>query len=281
MVKRLALLLAAALALLVGLAWWALRPAPPAGGTGAPGQGAGGQAQALSSTAGAASQAEVLTPTARLALVIDDWGYLKVPVERLKNIRFQLTTSILPNLPYSRASAEASHAGGHQVILHCPMQSVRSIAKERNTLLVTMSPAQARAALQADWDSVPWLEGMNNHEGSRASADRALMDVAAAFLKEKGAFFLDSVTTNHSAIPAAAKAAGVPWARRRVFLDNVDKASAVEAQLKLAVALARKDGQCIAIGHPKKNTLDVLERLAPGLAAQGITLVKVGDLVHP
>jgi uncharacterized protein len=128
---------------------------------------------------------------------------------------------------------------------------------------------------------VPWAEGMNNHEGSKASADRALMDVAAGFLKQKGAFFLDSVTTPHSAIPAAAKAAGVPWARRRVFLDNVDNAAAVEAQLKQAVALALKNGDCIAIGHPKKNTLDVLDRLAPQLAAQGVTLVKVGDLMHP
>jgi hypothetical protein len=221
------------------------------------------------------------TPSARLALVIDDWGYQSAPVERLKGITFQVTTSILPNLRFSRAAAEASHAGGHEVILHCPMQSVRAVAKERNTLTTDMTPDQARAALQADWDSVPWLVGMNNHEGSKASADRALMDVAAAFLKERGGFFLDSVTTARSAIPAAAKAAGVPWARRRVFLDNDQRPAAVEAQLKAAVALALKNGDCIAIGHPHKNTLDVLERLAPGLASQGVTLVKVSELVHP
>lgn len=283
MVKRLVLLLVLALAMLAGLLWWVFRPAmaPPASG-GQAGQSESGQpsGQALSPTAGGGPEASSTTPSARLALVIDDWGYQNWPVERLKKLQFQLTTSILPNLPYSRAAAEASHAGGHQVILHCPMQSVKSIGRERHTLLVSMSATQARAALETDWNSVPWLEGMNNHEGSKASADRALMDVAAAFLKEKGCFFLDSVTTNRSAIPAAAQAAGVPWARRRVFLDNVDKASAVEAELKLAVALARKNGDCIAIGHPKKNTLDVLERLAPGLAAQGITLVKVGDLMH-
>ncbi|MGH7441746.1 MAG: divergent polysaccharide deacetylase family protein, partial [bacterium] len=107
---------------------------------------------------------------ARLAIVLDDWGYLRVPVERLKDLHFPLTTSILPGLPYSRASAEASHALGDCVILHCPMQSVKSIRRERYTLMAGMDPIQARGMLQAEWNSVPWLCGLNNHEGSKASA---------------------------------------------------------------------------------------------------------------
>jgi len=107
------------------------------------------------------------------------------------------------------------------------------------------------------------------------------MDVVAAFLKEHNAFFLDSVTTPQSAIPAAARAAGVPWARRRVFLDNDESAPAVAAQFRIAIALAKKNGSCIAIGHPHPGTLKVLEQLAPEAAAQGVTLVTVGALVHP
>jgi len=241
--------------------------------------------EAVPTPAAAPTPGPVAAPTppsgALLALVLDDWGYQKAPVERLKTLKFPLTTSILPNLPYSRAAADASHADGDVVILHCPMQSVKSVGREKNTLLTTMSPAQARAALETDWDSVPWATGMNNHEGSKASADRALMDVAAAFMKEKGGFFLDSVTTNRSAIPAAARAAGVLWARRRVFLDNVITEPAIERELNEAVALALKHGSCIAIGHPHKQTLDVLARMAPGLAARGVTLVTVNVLVHP
>ncbi len=94
-------------------------------------------------------------------------------------------------------------------------------------------------------------------------------------------FSLDSVTTPRSAIPAAAKAAGVPWARRRVFLDNDESSPAVAAQFRIAIALARKNGSCIAIGHPHPGTLTVLEQLAPEAAAQGVTLVTVGALVHP
>lgn len=269
-----------ALAVLALLAWWAFKPqgpsAPPATPAGVPGQ-------VPSPAATPAEAAPTPVPAGpRLAICIDDWGYVVEPVKRLQSgLRFPLTTAILPHLPQSAASAEASFAAGHEVILHCPMQSVKSIRREKETLLVGMAPEAARAALAAEWGSIPHLVGMNNHEGSAGSADRALMDVVAAFLKERHAYFLDSVTTPKSAIPAAATAAGVPWARRRVFLDNVDSVAAVTAQFRQAVAIARKTGQCIAIGHPKKNTLDALERLAPEAQAQGIVLVPVSALVHP
>jgi len=262
------------------LAWWAFRPAlpppkpaPPPPATPVP----------------TAVVAAALTPTAeaipdgpKLAICIDDWGYLAAPVKRLEaGLKFPLTTAILPNLPYSVASANASFAAGHEVILHCPVQSVKSIGREKGTLLVGMSAQEAHDLVAGHWAAVPHLVGMNNHEGSAGSADRTLMDGAAAFLKERGAYFLDSVTTPKSVIPAAAKAAGVRWSRRRVFLDNVDTVAAVTAQFQQAVALARRNGSCIAIGHPRKATLDVLEKLAPQLEAQGVHLVKVSALVHP
>jgi hypothetical protein len=267
--------------LLGGLAWWAFKPAGPAPRP----------APAPAATPAPTAVVAALSPTPvtvappagpLLAICIDDWGYLVVPVRRLDSgLKFPLTTAILPNLPYSVAAAEASYAAGHEVILHCPVQSVKSIGREKGTLLVGMSAQQAHDLVAGHWASVPHLVGMNNHEGSAGSADRALMDGAAQFLKEKGAYFLDSVTTPKSVIPQAAKAAGVPWARRRVFLDNVDSVAAVTAQFKLAVASARKNGSCIAIGHPRKATLDVLEKLAPQLEAQGVHLVKVSALVHP
>lgn len=260
------------LVLLGLLAWWALKPVPPR----AP--------QPVVPLAATPVPTAVPVPPeakGRLAIVIDDWGYQSAPVQRLKGFKFQLTTAVLPGLAYSREAAEASFAGGHEVILHCPMQAVGPIRREKGTLLKGMPKGQALALLEAHWASVPHLSGLNNHEGSAGSTDRALMDAVAGFLKEKGAFFLDSVTSAQSVIPEAAKAAGVPWAKRRVFLDNVDKPEAVEAMLRQAAKLAVKNGSCIAIGHPRKATLDVLERLAPELQAGGLELVKVSDLVHP
>ena len=276
---RKAAMLCALLAVLGALGWWLVHRAPGPGEKPAP--------TATVPTPGpspAAAQATAVPAAAgpKLAICIDDWGYLAAPVQRLKDgLRFPMTTSILPNLPHSVDSAEASFAAGHEVILHCPMQSVRNVGREKGTLLTGMDAGQCRAILAEEWAAVPHLAGLNNHEGSAASADRALMDVVAGFLKERNAFFLDSVTTPKSAIPAAAKAAGLPWARRRVFLDNDESAAAVAAQFRQAIAVAKKNGTCIAIGHPHPATLAVLEQLAPEAAAQGVSLVTVGALVHP
>jgi polysaccharide deacetylase 2 family uncharacterized protein YibQ len=266
---------AAGLLLLGLLAWWALRP--PTGGSGQAPVVLPGTPTAVP----APSDVPVPAPKGRLAIVIDDWGYQAQPVQRLKGFKFRLTAAILPGLAHSKAAAEAAFAGGNEVILHCPMQALGPIKREKGTLLKGMPADEAKALLQAHWDAVPHLSGLNNHEGSAGSTDRALMDVVAGFLKAKGAFFLDSVTSAQSAIPQAAKAAGVPWAQRRIFLDNVDQPDAVEAQLRQAAKLALKNGSCIAIGHPRKATLDVLERLAPELQAAGLQLVKVSELVHP
>jgi len=273
-------LLACLLGCLGLLGWWLVHRAPGPGETVPAPAVTPGPAAAV--TAGPAVTPVPAAAGPRLAICIDDWGYLAAPVARLRSgLRFPMTTSILPDLPHSVDSAEASFAAGHEVILHCPMQSVHNVGREKTTLLISMSAAQCRAALEKDWAAVPHLVGLNNHEGSAASADRALMDVVAGFLKERHAFFLDSVTTPKSAIPAAAQAAGVPWARRRVFLDNDESPAAVAAQFRAAIALAKRNGSCIAIGHPHPATLTVLEQLAPEAAADGVTLVTVGALVHP
>ena len=45
---------------------------------------------------------------------------------------------------------------------------------------------------------------------------------------------------------------------RDVFLDNSLNKSEIRTQLQLAVSKAKKNGYAIAIGHPHKNTLEVL-----------------------
>ncbi|MBF3155192.1 divergent polysaccharide deacetylase family protein, partial [Pseudomonas aeruginosa] len=66
---------------------------------------------------------------------------------------------------------------------------------------------------------------------------------------------------------------GLASVSRDVFLDNEATPEAVSAQLQAGVALARKQGSALLIGHPHKATLDVLARELPKLRAQGIELV--------
>lgn len=255
------------LALLGGLAWWALKGPSP---------------QDRPPLAQPAAQATPVpeAPKARLAIVLDDWGYKKAPVEQLARLPKPLTLAVIPHLAYSRLAAERGAALGHEVIVHCPMAAKGGGHPEPSLLASGQSALQVRAKLEEDFLSVPGAVGLNNHEGSLATEDRALMDAVAAVLKDKNAYFLDSVTSPKSKIPAAAKAAGIPWAARRVFLDNEDDQAAVAVQVAEAIACAQKRGACIAIGHPRPATLAALESALPGLEGQGVRLVKVSELLE-
>lgn len=215
----------------------------------------------------------------RLAVVIDDWGYRKEPIARLERLPGPLNVAVLPRLAYSRLAAKTAARRGFEVLLHCPMAAKGGGHPEAGLLRPGLGLEELRARLEEDFRSVPEAVGLNNHEGSLATEDRPLMDAVAALLKERGVYFLDSLTTPHSVVAAAAKAAGVPWARRCVFLDNVVEADAVRARLGEAVAWAQRRGECIAIGHPHAVTLDVLESLLPSLSKQGVRLVKVSALL--
>ena len=265
------------LALLALGVWWLLRqgvpeapklPPPPA------------ETPVPAATPAALASPTVVARGPRLAIVLDDWGYQSKPVATLAELGILVTVSVLPHLPYSSKAAETGHAAGDEIILHCPMQAQGKIKPEKGTLKAGMPAAEARQLLESHWAAIPYVIGLNNHEGSKATEDAALMAVVADFLKEKNGFFLDSVTTAKSVVPAAAKAAGIPWAARRVFLDNDEKPEAIRAQLRRAVALAKKQGTCIAIGHPHASTLAVLQQDGPALASQGVILVPISALLH-
>lgn len=269
--------LAAALLLGGGLAWFARSP-----------RAAAGAATAAPEPARPEDPTPVWAPTVlavrperqpRLAVVLDDWGYQTAPLRRLPGLSGPLTLAVIPRLAHSRLAAETGAALGHEVIVHCPMQARGGGHPEPGLLKSGLNADQVRTSLDEDFSSVPGAVGLNNHEGSLATEDRVLMDRVAAVLKERGVYFLDSVTSPRSAIPAAAQAAGVPWAVRRVFLDNVDEPGAIAVQLAEAADQARRKGHCIVIGHPRPATLDVLEAQLPKLQAQGIQLVRVSALL--
>jgi polysaccharide deacetylase 2 family uncharacterized protein YibQ len=106
------------------------------------------------------------------------------------------------------------------------------------------------------------------------------MRVVARVLSDRGLYFLDSRTTDATVAERTAEEASVPAVSRRVFLDDVETEEAVSKQFAELVRRAREEGSAVAIGHPYPVTLAVLEREMPNLAAKGVKLVKVGELVR-
>jgi hypothetical protein len=143
-----------------------------------------------------------------------------------------------------------------------------------------MSDAQIVAQVQSDLAEVPLARGVNNHEGSKASADARVMHAVIGVLAEHNLFFIDSKTNAASVGEATARAMGVPTAARDVFLDNRADEAYSEAQLAQAAAIAQRTGSAIAIGHPRPTTLAAVRAMIPRLQALGIQFVLVQDLVR-
>jgi polysaccharide deacetylase 2 family uncharacterized protein YibQ len=217
----------------------------------------------------------------RLAIIIDDLGSDLAPAEALLKLRYPLTLSILPSQPHSQEIAEEAFRRGDQVMLHLPMEFEGNSAKpEAIELRVGMRAGEVDRLLGQMLEAVPHAAGINNHEGSRATTDPALMADVMAVLRQRNLFFIDSRTTAATVAYDAAQKAGVRAASRNVFLDDVETREAILRQFELAESDAAKESFAIAIGHPHPATIAALEQALPQLKARGVRLVFASALVH-
>ncbi len=215
----------------------------------------------------------------RLAILLDDAGQSLDLVAAAAALPPEVGVAVLPFLPESSTTAAEVHRAGHEVWLHLPMEPETGNPGP-GAVLVAMKEQEIRATVRAALNSVPHVVGVNNHMGSRATADLRTMTWVMQELAARGLAFIDSRTSVATVAEDAARAQGVRAGRRLVFLDNERTASAVRAQLDEAVYRARIEGRAIAIGHLTRVTVEVLENELPGLGARGADLVKPSQLTR-
>jgi polysaccharide deacetylase 2 family uncharacterized protein YibQ/predicted nucleic acid-binding protein len=218
---------------------------------------------------------------ARLAIILDDLGNDRAAADAIFALPYPLTLSVLPNQPHSASVAEEAERRGYQVMLHLPMQPVAGQKAEPVELRPGLSQSEVASVLDGMLNSLPSVVGVNNHQGSQATADRQLMSELMRLLRERNLFYVDSRTTSASVAYDTAQRFGVRTAFRNVpFLDDVAEVTAVRAQLQQAVRGARAKGEAITIGHAHAATLQALREALPQLEAQGVRLVFASELVH-
>ena len=218
---------------------------------------------------------------ARLAIIIDDLGNDRAAAEAVFALGYPLTISVLPNHEHSVEIAKDAHRRGFQVMLHLPMQSVANETPEAQELHPGMPAPEVAALLDQFLQNVPDAAGVNNHQGSQATADAALMNELMPVLRDRHLFYVDSRTTTATVAYDTAQDFGVRSAFRNVpFLDDVPEVAAVRKQLELALRGAREKGDAVAIGHPHPATLQALREVLPRAQEQGVRLVLASELVH-
>jgi polysaccharide deacetylase 2 family uncharacterized protein YibQ len=223
-------------------------------------------------------------PTARgrLAILLDDGGQKLDLVSKAAALPTKVGFAILPFLPKSAETAVALHEAGHEIWLHLPMEPENYPANDPGpgALLMAMDSDDLRTAIHSAINNIPHAVGVNNHMGSKATADLKTMTWIMQEIKTRDMAFIDSRTTIHTVAEEAAQAQGVPTNRRHVFLDNERSAAAIRVQLDEAVYRSRMEGEIIAIGHLDQVTIEVLSQELPGLAKRGADLVNPSDLVR-
>ena len=211
----------------------------------------------------------------RLVIIIDDVAY-KHQADAIKAVNIKLTPSFFPATSAHPETPVLARRFSFYMI-HLPMQALGGFkGAEIGTLTVDDNYEKIAKKLQSIKRDFPNLKYINNHTGSRFTSDAAAMDRMMRAVRDENLIFVDSKTTSPTKVYGAAKKYSMPYIARDVFLDHDGSKAAVRKQLKYAVELAKKRSYAIAIGHPHKNTLEVLQESTKLL--QEVEVVYLKDL---
>jgi polysaccharide deacetylase 2 family uncharacterized protein YibQ len=218
----------------------------------------------------------------RVALIIDDLGYDKKMAEKFLGLGLNLTFSILPHSPFQNKIARLASSKGLEIMLHLPMEPVEypGVNPGPGTLLSSMTPDELIKQLEENLNTMPGVKGVNNHMGSKLTAESAQMYQIFSVLKHRGLFFVDSRTTSDSLCKPSARLFQVPFAQRDVFIDHYQKPDFIRKQIKELIRIARLNGEAVGILHPHSTTYRILQEMLPDLQNQ-VQLVPASKIVRP
>lgn len=218
-----------------------------------------------------------------IALIIDDLGNRQALGTRVVNLPGPVACAFLPYGQYTDPLARRAHAQHKEVLLHLPMQAVEEAPEMlgQGVLTLDMTEQQFTATLDHDLAAVPYISGLNNHMGSLLTRHPGTMAWLMEVVARRGdLFFVDSRTTSATVAEQLAREYGIPNTIRNVFLDNEPAAAAVRVQFQKLIALAKRKGTALGIGHPYPATVAVLAEELGKLQQQGVRLLPVSRLIE-
>jgi uncharacterized protein len=215
-----------------------------------------------------------------IAIVIDDLGADVAGTRRAIALPPEISLSFLPYPDATPEFARGAVRAGHQILVHVPMEPDGTDNPGPNALMTGLGTDEIVRRLDWALSRVPGYSGINNHMGSRFTADRGALVPVVETLADKHAFFLDSRTTTSTAVVPLARAFGVASAGRDVFLDDEQVVGAVDQQIAALEARAREQGVAIGIGHPHAVTLAALEAWTKQASARGFVLIPVSTAIR-
>lgn len=225
-----------------------------------------------------------LQPAKRVAFVIDDFGNNMAGTAEILSLPVPLTVAVMPFLPSTKQDAELAHQKGHDVFVHMPMEPVKGKRSWLGPGAITtdLSDEEIRTRVQKAINDVPHAIGLNNHMGSKVTADERIMQIVMRVVKERGLIYLDSKTTDKSVASKVAAQMGVPHLENEIFLDDVYSVPHITKQMEKVCKRIGNHPMCIAIGHvgpPGRKTASILLQYIPRIQKEA-EFVTISTLIQ-
>ncbi|OXM86939.1 hypothetical protein CF651_08540 [Paenibacillus rigui] len=220
----------------------------------------------------------------RIAIVIDDMGNDMTGTKEMMELPIPFTAAVMPFLPTTKRDAEWAHRLGHDVLIHMPMEPVRGKKSWLGPGAITtdLPDEEIRKRVLAAIEDVPFAIGMNNHMGSKVTADPRVMRIVLEVCKEKNLIYLDSKTSHKSVVKKLAEEIGVRTGENNIFMDDIySRDHIVKQALKVQKYMDQHEAT-VVIGHvgpPGKHTAAVLKQSIPTLQKMGGQFVTISKLV--
>ena len=215
-----------------------------------------------------------------ITVIVDDFGYFNNRLVReFLALEVPFTVSVIPGLKHTESICRQAREAGKEVICHLPMEPEENGGDQGDIPLVrtSMSGREIEKTVEKALESTPGVIGINNHMGSKATADLDVMKSVMKVCRRKKLFFVDSYTTSKSVTADAAQLMGVRTLRNDLFLDN--RGDDVRENMRKIISIASRRGNVTAIMHIRKGNPDHLRWLAEEARREGVRIIRLSDMM--
>lgn len=198
----------------------------------------------------------------KICLIIDDIGFDRKNAYELSDLGINITLSVLPFTPFAKEIINKTSSSQVEFMLHIPMEPFEypQIDPGKGALLSTMDPDTIIFTLEKDLDYFPFIKGINNHMGSKLTENSDIMNQVFTIIKKRNLFFVDSLTNPNSKCNESARMFRVDFAKRDIFLDNIQNVDYIDGQIKKLKVIALQRGYSVGIGHPYDSTIEAIKK---------------------
>ena len=194
-------------------------------------------------------------------------------------------TVTLAFAPYTRNLGDwiaQARAGGHEVILHIPMEPFDYPDSDPgpHTLLTSISAVDNIERLEWLLGRATGYIGISNFMGDRFTSSADHLRPVLEVLKSRGLMFLDAQASRNSVAARVALDLGVPRALNNRFIDSEASRIAIDARLFELERIAKQVGTAVGIGFPYPVTIERIASWAPTLAAKGLILAPLSAVAN-